>query len=117
MRDLTRARADAIRDRTDAKCRLTAFLLRHDIRYAGRAHWGPAHLRWLSEVVCRTPAQQSVLQEYVRAVTDHTERLQRLEPALHEYVPAWRLSPVVEAPAGLAWRALHGGRHSGSGNG
>jgi transposase len=72
-------------------------LLRHDIRYTGRATWSPAHLRWLAEVVCPTPAQQIVFQEYVRAVTEHTERLQRLEQELHEQVKTWRLQPVVEA--------------------
>lgn len=97
IRDLTRAREDAISDCKDAKFRLKAFLLRHDIRYTGRANWGPAHLRWLSEVVCPTPTQQIVFQEYVRAVQEHTERLQRLEQELHEHVHAWRLYPVVEA--------------------
>jgi transposase len=63
IRDLTRARADAISDLRDAKFRLKAFLLRQDSRYTGRANWGPAHLRWLSEVVCPTPAQQIVFQE------------------------------------------------------
>jgi transposase len=48
-------------------------------------------------VVCPTPAQQIVFQEYVRAVTEHTERLERLEQALKEHVPSWRLNPVVEA--------------------
>jgi transposase len=97
IRDLTRAREDAISNLKDAKLRLKAFLLRHDIRSTGRATWGPAHLRWLSEVVCQTPAQQLVFQEYVRAVTEHTERLQRLEQELQDHVKAWRLSPVVEA--------------------
>jgi transposase len=97
IRDLTRAREDAMSDLKAAKFRLKAFLLRHDIRYTGRATWGPAHLRWLSEVVCHTPAQQIVFQAYVRAVTEHTERRQRLEQALHEQVQAWRLNPVVEA--------------------
>jgi transposase len=97
MRDLTRAREDALSDLKDAKFRLKAFLLRQDIRYVGRANWGPAHLRWLSGVVCPTPAQQIVFQEYVRAVNEHTERLQRLEQELHEHVQAWRLHPVVEA--------------------
>jgi transposase len=72
-------------------------LLRHDIRYTGRATWSPAHLRWLAEVVCPTPAQQLVCQAYVRAVTEHTERRQRLEQELHEQVKTWRLQPVVEA--------------------
>src|SRR5919109_3036988 len=97
IRDLSRAREDAISDLKDAKFRLKAFLLRHDIRYTGRATWGPAHLRWLAEVVCPTPAQHIVFQEYVRAVNEHTERLQRLEQALQEHVQAWRLHPVVEA--------------------
>jgi transposase len=97
IRDLGRAREDALSDLKTATCRLKAFLLRHNIRYTGRATWGPAHLRWLSEVVCPTPAQQIVFQEYGRAVTDHTERLQRLEQELHEQGHAWRLCPVVEA--------------------
>jgi len=97
IRDLTRAREDAIRDLKAAKFRLKAFLLRHDIRYTGRATWSPAHLRWLSEVVCPTPAQQMVFQADVRAVNEHSERLQRLEQELHEHVPSWRLHPVVEA--------------------
>jgi transposase len=97
MRDLCRAREDAIRDRKAAKFRLTAFLLRHDIRYAGRATWGPAHLRWLSEVVCPTPAQQMVFQEYIRAVNEHTERLARLAQELTDQGQTWRLAPVVEA--------------------
>jgi transposase len=105
MRDLTRAREDAISDCKDATFRRTAFLLRQDIRSMGRANWGPAHLRWLSEVVCPTPVQHSVFQAYVRAVREHHERLHRLEHALHEQGKAWRLSPVVEA-----LQALRGGQ-------
>jgi transposase len=97
IRDLCRAREDALRDLKAAKLRLKAFLLRHDIRYTGQATWNPAHLRWLAEVVCPTPAQQIVFQEYVRAVNEHTERLQRLEQELQEQVTSWRLHPVVEA--------------------
>ena len=97
MRDLCRAREDAIRDLKAAKLRLKAFLLRQDIRYTGRVTWSPAPLRWLSEVVCPTPAQQMVFQADVRAVTAHTERLTRLEQELHTQVQTWRLAPVVDA--------------------
>ena len=89
-RDLTRAREDVISDVKDATFRLKAFLLRQDIRYAGRANWGPAHLRWLAEVVCPTPAQQIVFHEEVRTVTEHTERLGRLDQELREQVKTWR---------------------------
>jgi transposase len=97
IRDLCRGREDAIRALKTAKFRLKAFLLRQDLRYTGRATWGPAHLRWLSEVVCPTPAQQLVFQEYIRAVTEHTERLQRLEQELTDQGQTWRLAPVVDA--------------------
>jgi transposase len=97
IRDLSRGREDAMRDLKATKSRLKAFLLRQDLRYEGRATWNAAHLRWLAKVVCPTPAQQIVFQEYVRAVTEQQERVQRLEAELHAAVKQWRLGPVVEA--------------------
>src|SRR5262245_23074869 len=97
IRDVVRAREDVLKDLKAAKVRLKAFLLRQDIRYEGRANWGAAHLRWLANVVCPTPAQQLGFQEYVRAVSEHTERLQRLEAELPPLVQTWRWAPVVEA--------------------
>jgi transposase len=61
-RDLTRARAEAIRDRQDAKLRLNALWLRHDLRDTGRANGGAAPRRGLSAVVCPTPAPPIVFQ-------------------------------------------------------
>ena len=97
IRDLCRAREDAVRDLKTAKYRLKALLLRLDIRYTGTANWSKVHLRWLSTVVCPTPAHQIVFQEYVHAVSQHTERLAHLETELHELAATWRLFPVVEA--------------------
>src|SRR6266571_1300556 len=97
IRDLVRARADTRKDLKAAQVRLTAFWLRHDLRYEGRATWGPAHLRWLANVVCPTPAQPMVFQAYVRAVSEQTERLQRLEAELPALVQSGRWAPVVEA--------------------
>lgn len=108
IRDLSRGREDAMRDLKATKYRLKAFLLRQDIRYEGRANWTAAHLRWLSEVVCPTPAQQIVFQEYVRAVTEQHERLQRLESELREQATHWRLYPVVEAIQALRGVELTG---------
>ena len=105
IRDLTRAREDAIRGLKAAKSRLQAFLLRQAIRDEGRAAWGPAHLRGLADVVCPTPAQPMVFQEDVRAVSEHQARGQRLEAARHDHVQAWRLYPVAQA-----LQALRGGQ-------
>jgi transposase len=104
MRDLTRVREDTLSDLKDTQFCRKAVLLRPAIRYTGRAHWGLAHLRWLSEVVGPTPAQHMVLQAYIRAVNEHTERLQRLDQELREHVKAWCFYPVVEALQ--AWRGV-----------
>jgi transposase len=76
-------------------------LLCHDIRSTGRATWIPAHLQWLSEVVCATPAPQIVVQAYVRAGYEPTARLHRLDQARQEQGKSWRLQPVVAALEGL----------------
>jgi transposase len=96
IRDLTRAREEALRDLKAAKFRLKAFFLRHDLRYTGRATWSPAHLRWLSDVVCPTPAQHIVFQEDGRAVNAQTARLERRKHERPEQVKSWRLYPVVK---------------------
>jgi len=63
MRDVVRAREEALKEGKAATARLKAFLLRQDLRSAGRANWGVAHLRWLAEVVGPTPAQPIVFHE------------------------------------------------------
>lgn len=108
IRDLSRAREDTVRDLKRSKVRLKAFLLRQDIRYDGRANWNAAHLRWLAHVVCPTPAQQIVFQEYVHTVTEQRDRLQRLDTELHTAVKTWRQQPVVEAVQALRGLDLTG---------
>lgn len=97
IRDLARAREDALKDLNAARFRLKALLLRNDLRYTGRANWSAEHLRWLARLVLPTPAQQIVFQEYVRTVSERTELLRRLEAELLEHAKPWRLYPVVEA--------------------
>ncbi len=51
IRDLSRAREDAVIGLKSAKQRLKSFLLRHGIRFNGSANWSEKHLRWLAEDV------------------------------------------------------------------
>ena len=98
MRDLSRAREDAMIIQKSARQRLKSFLLRHNIRYQGRANWGEKHLRWLAdEVRLPIPAQQVVFQEYVNTVTEAAYRMERLVAEIHHFVTTWRLYPVVQA--------------------
>lgn len=48
FRDLVRTWGAARQDLKQARQRLKAFLLGHDVRYTGRADSGPAHRRWIS---------------------------------------------------------------------
>jgi len=98
VRDLSRAREDAMHDLSQARLRLKSFLLRHDVRYDGRANWGAAHIRHLQDkVTLPTPVQQRVFQDYMDTVKRHHERLQRLEADLQEAARAWHWYPVVNA--------------------
>lgn len=101
IRDLTRARADAVHDLTRVKQRLKSFLLRQGYRYSGKANWSEAHQRYLRELVLPLPALKAVLEEYLLAITQTTERVQRLEDLLAVQVPLWRMYPAVEALMGL----------------
>lgn len=103
IRDLSRAREAAVLTLKAAKFRLKSFLLRLGLHYTGRANWNDAHRRYLSQIVCPTPAQQIVFQEAIRAVDEQSERLRRLEVELVDLVPAWRLAPLVRA-----YQALRG---------
>lgn len=98
IRDLSRAREDAMLVQKSARQRLKSFLLRHNIRYQGRANRKEKHLRWLAdEMRLPDPAQQVVFQEYVNTVTDAAHRMARLVGEIHHYVEGWRLYPVVKA--------------------
>jgi len=103
VRDLARAREDTVIVLKAAKSRLKAFLLRLGLPYTGRADWNDAHRRYLSRVVCPTPAQQVVYQELLHSVDEQVARLQRLEAELRDCVTRWRLAPVVRA-----YQALRG---------
>jgi transposase len=94
LRELARARADAMSALNAAKCRLHALLLRHDRRDVGRATGGPAHRRGRAAVGGPTPAQPLVFHASVRAVHEPTARRQRLAQALPEQVNAGRWPPV-----------------------
>lgn len=97
IRDLTRARADAVHDLTRAKQRLKSFLLRQGYRYKGKANWSAPHQRYLRELVLPLPALKSVLEEYLLAIDQSVQRVQRLEELIEVQVPRWRMYPAVEA--------------------
>ncbi len=80
-----------------ARQRLQALLLRNEIRYVGKSAWTQAHRRWISKLKLPNPAQQIAFEEYVQAVHEAGERLERLARAIDAELEHWRWRPVVEA--------------------
>src|SRR4029079_16843193 len=91
MRDLCRARTDAVDDRRRARHRLKAFLLRHGYRYHGKTAWSAAHQRYLRELVLPHPAMKVILEEYLMAIDGAEERIGRCEQAMRDLLAGWRL--------------------------
>jgi transposase len=97
MRDLVRAREDAVIVQRQVRQRLQALLLRNEIRYVGKTAWTQAHRRWIAKLKLPNPAQQIAFEEYVQAVHETTQRVERLNVAMLAQLKQWRWRPVVEA--------------------
>jgi transposase len=97
MRDLARAREDAVRARRKARQQLKAMLLRLGHRPSGPSGWSAAHERELGKISFEHPAQLIAFAEYRTAVREAHERVERLTAALCEQSEHWRLKPVLEA--------------------
>ncbi len=97
IRDLSRAREDAVAARLKARQQLKALLLRHGRRYTGKTSWTQAHERYLGKVTFDHPAQDLAFAEYRSAVHDAHERVERLTAALRDQVAGWRWDSVVHA--------------------
>lgn len=97
MRDLNRAREDAVIVAKKAKQRLKAFLLRNRIVFTGKSKWSKAYFNWLADIAMPYPAQQVALQEYIDAVHESNNRVERLTDQIRRLVPGWRLAPMVSA--------------------
>jgi transposase len=97
LRDLVRAREDAVVMQRQARQRLSALLLRNDVRYAGRTAWTAAHRRWIAGLRLSHPVQQIAFEEYVQAVQEATGRVERLEQAMLAARAHWRWLPLAQA--------------------
>lgn len=97
MRDLVRAREDAVGLATQAKHRLKAFLLRQGRRYPGRAGWTRPYRRWLADLSFPQAPQHIALQEYRDTIDETERRVERLTDQLRQLTPLWRWAPMVDA--------------------
>jgi transposase len=96
IRDLERARDDAKCAERVARHQLSKFLLRHD-RHWEYTSWTQKHRDWIRTQQFGYPAQQRVLEDYLKTVEDVAERVARLTAAMEELVQETVLAPLVKA--------------------
>ena len=101
IRDLCRARTDAVHDLRSGRNQLKAFLLRNGYRYTETTAWGQGHMRYVRELVLPHPAMKVVLEEYVQCIDAAAERIDRLEVQMKALLEEWHMKPVVKALMGL----------------
>jgi transposase len=87
FRDLVRCIDDARKDLMRSRHRLSKFLLRRGLRFAGRA-WSQPHGRWLGRLVFDDAPSQAVLIDYRCAVDALVHRRRELIAVLADTVPA-----------------------------
>jgi transposase len=96
IRDLERARDDGKCAERAARHQLSKFLLRHDRHWQGTA-WTQRHRDWIRTQKFEYPAQQRVLEDYLKTVEDLAERVERLTAHMEELVQETALAPLVKA--------------------
>jgi transposase len=94
LRDLERARDAAKKFETASKHQLGKFLLRQGRRWDGATNWTVKHLAWVRTQSFEHEAHRRVLRDYVKALEDATERVQRLTNDIEELVARSTLAPL-----------------------
>lgn len=85
LRDLIRAREDASQDLLKKRNQLTKFFLRLDIHQPdGIKAWSAKYRKWLNTVKFEELPLQIVLTEYIHAIEQAEERLERFDKAIAE---------------------------------
>jgi transposase len=105
MRDLVRARLDAVHALRRARQQLSGFLLRQGCHY-GRPAWTKLHRRWLAGLKFEQAVHHIVLEDYIAAAEAAEARRDRLTTQIEAMLPDWTLAPVVAALQTMRGMAL-----------
>lgn len=97
LRDLERSRDDAKNAERVARHQLDKFLLRNERVFREGRSWTMKHGAWLKQQKFDDPCKQCVMDDYVKAVEDATERVKRLSKEIERFVEKTALAPLVQA--------------------
>ena len=95
MRDLERAREDAIQVERVTRQQLDKFLLRHGRRWSAGCKWTCKHWKWIKLQEFPEEASRRVLGDYLHTAEEAFARVQRLTADISELVEHWTLGPLV----------------------
>ena len=102
MRDLVRARLDAVHALRRARQQLSGFLLRQGYRY-GRPAWTKLHRRWLAGLKFEQAVHHLVLEDYIAAVDAAEAWCDRLTAQIATMLPGWPLRRSWRHYAAWRW--------------
>jgi transposase len=105
MRDLVRARLDAVHALRRARQQLSGFLLRQGCHYR-RPAWTKLHRRWLAGLKFEQAVHHIVLEDDIATVEAAKARRDRLTAQIEAMLPDWTLAPVVAALQTMRGMAL-----------
>jgi hypothetical protein len=105
MRDLVRARLDAVRALRRARQQLSGLLVRQGCHYE-RPAWTKLHRRWLAGLKFEQAVHHIVLEDYIAAVEAAKARRDRLTAQIAAMLADWTLAPVVAALQTMRGMAL-----------
>jgi len=105
IRDLVRARLDAVHALRRARQQLAGFLLRQGCHYR-RPAWTKLHHRRLAGLKFEQAMHHLVLEDYIAAVEAAEARRDRLTAQIAAMLPDWTLAPVVAALQAMRGMAL-----------
>ena len=100
LRDLVRAREDALYTRRRTRQQLAGLLLRHGKRWSGKSTWGPKYIEWIKSLRLGSEAQDLAKLQYLGEVEHFGERIDQLTTDIE------RLALTLSGVHGELYRSL-----------
>jgi transposase len=88
LRDLIRAREDALHTRRRTRQQLAGLLLRQGVRWNGKHTWSPKYITWIKSLRLPSEAQELAKRQYLGEVEHFDERIEQLTQDIEQLAQA-----------------------------
>ena len=97
IRDLCRARVDAVDDLRRTKSRLLGLLRRLGHNHGFKSTWTEAHMRYVRDLKLPFPAHDIIREELLQQIEQLISRIDRIENHMELLCATWSRQPIVAA--------------------